>query len=209
MFSHLTKEEIEILGKLNTPKKIQDFLNSMKINFEEHGDTCKSPRQVLKEKQCHCIEGAILAAMILRFHGKKPFVVDLTASSKDFDHVITVFEVNGKWGALSKTNHAVLRYREPVYSSVRELVMSFFHEYFTDDGKKTLRSYSLPVDLSRFDGFGWMHAFDEVWYIPDYLVKVKHFPIINRSQISGLRNADEIEIQAGKIIEYENPAPKD
>lgn len=203
MFLHLTKKEIKIFRKLNSPKKIQDFINNLPINLENDGkDTCKSPRQVLKEKKCHCIEGAILASMILRFHKQKPLVVDLTSSKKDFDHVIAVFKRHGKWGAISKTNHAVLRYREPVYNSIRELVMSFFHEYFMDDGKKTLRSYSLPIDLSRFDKKGWMHTFNEVWDIADYLVKVKHFQILNKKQIAELRKADKIEIKAGKLVDW-------
>lgn len=203
MFSHLTKNEIKLFRKLNSPKKIQDFINKIPINFEKDGeDTCKSPHQVLKEKKCHCIEGAILASMILRFHKQKPLIVDLTSSKKDFDHVIAVFKWRGKWGAISKTNHAVLRYREPVYNSIRELVMSFFHEYFADDGKKTLRSYSLPVNLSKFDKKGWMGTLEDVWYIADYLVKVKHFKILNKKQIAGLRKADKIEIKAGKLIEW-------
>ena len=201
MFSHLTKEEIKLFKKLNSPKKIQDYLNSLKMNFDEKEDTCFSPRKVLEEQKCHCIEGAILAAMILRFHGHEPLVVDLTSSKEDFDHVIAVFKKHGKWGALSKTNHAVLRYREPVYNSIRELVMSFFHEYFMDNGKKTLRSYTKPVNLSVFDKKGWMFSNDEVWYIAERLAKIEHLKILNRKQIAGLRKADEIEINVGKITE--------
>ena len=204
MFSHLTKEEIKLFKKLNSPKKIQDYLNSLKMNFDEKEDTCFSPRKVLEEQKCHCIEGAILAAMILRFHGHEPLVVDLTSSKEDFDHVIAVFKKHGKWGALSKTNHAVLRYREPVYNSIRELVMSFFHEYFMDNGKKTLRSYTKPVNLSVFDKKGWMFSNDEVWYIAEHLAKIEHTPILNRKQIANLRRADKIEIDLGKIVEWNN-----
>ena len=122
----LEKKELKILRELNTPVKIQEFLNQMKINFEENGDTCMSPRMVLKNRKCHCIEGAMLAALALQINGEKPLVVDLTANNYDDDHVIAVFKKNNKWGAISKTNHAVLRYREPVYNSIRELIMSFF-----------------------------------------------------------------------------------
>ncbi|HKZ33779.1 MAG TPA: hypothetical protein VJ142_00880 [Candidatus Nanoarchaeia archaeon] len=198
----LNKREIKILKGLNTPGKIQDFLNRIPINFEEKGDTCMSPRMVLKNRKAHCIEGAMLAAAALRVHGEKPLVVDMTATKKDFDHVICVFKKDGKWGAIGKTNHAVLRYREPIYKSIRELVMSFFHEYFDDDGKKNLRSYSAPVDLSRFDHFNWMASEEDIWYIPDYLEKIKHFPILTRSQIAGLRKADRVELDAGDIVEW-------
>ena len=198
----LNKREVKVLKSLNTPGKIQDFLNRIPINFEEKGDTCMSPMMVLKNRKAHCIEGAMLAAAALRVHGEKPLVVDMTATKKDFDHVICVFKKDGKWGAIGKTNHAVLRYREPIYKSIRELVMSFFHEYFDDDGKKNLRSYSAPVDLSRFDHFNWMASEEDIWYIPDYLEKIKHFPILTRSQIAGLRKADRVELDAGDIVEW-------
>ena len=198
----LDKKEIEILKSLNNPRKIQDFLDKIPINFEEKGDTCMSPRMVLKNWEAHCMEGAMLAAAALRINGEKPLLVDMAATKKDFDHVICVFKKGGCWGSVSKTNHAVLKYREPVYKSVRELVMSFFHEYFDDNGKKNLRSYSLPVDLSRFDHLNWMVSEEDVWYIPDYLAKVRHFPILTRSHISGLRKADDIEIKAGKLVEW-------
>ncbi|MBU0958765.1 MAG: hypothetical protein KKB31_02345 [Nanoarchaeota archaeon] len=204
----LTKEEIKLFKRLNTPVKIQDFLDGFKINFEEEGDTCMSPRMVLKERKCHCIEGAILAALILRVNGHPPLLVDLEANSRDFDHVITVFKKDGMWGAITKTNHAVLRYREPIYGSIRELVMSYFHEYFDDKGRKNLRAYSLPVNLSRFDGIGWMITEDEVWEIPEFLAEVKHFPILIKSQIHCLRRADAVEIEAGKIVEWKENSKK-
>lgn len=200
----LSKEEKRLYKKLNTPKKIQDFLNSLKINFEEGGDTCLSPRMVLNGRKAHCIEGAILAAAVLKFHGHKPLVLDLESTEKDFDHVVAVYMANGCFGALSKTNHAVLRYREPVYKSVRELVMSFFHEYFTDDGVKTLRKYAL-VDLSRFDTLNWETSEKEVWFIPEYLVDVEHIDILDKAQIKNLRLADEIEIEAGKLVVEKDP----
>lgn len=206
----LEDEDFNVLRKLKTPSKIQDFLDSLEINFEEDGkDTCLSPKTVLKLGKCHCMEGAILAALALRFQGHKPLVVDLEANRKDYDHVVAVFKKNGKWGAISKTNHVTLRYREPVYNTIRELVMSYFHEYYDHKGKKNLRKYSMPVDLSRFDGKGWMTSEDEVWYIPDYLSRIKHFPILNKRQIHSLRKADEIEIKAGKIVEWESEFAKE
>jgi hypothetical protein len=203
----LTKKEEEVFRKLNTPKKIQNFINKIPINFDYKKDTCMSPRLVLRKNKCHCIEGAILAALALRLQGKKPLVVDLTAADFDYDHVIAVFQEKNekgkkKWGAITKTNHGVLRYREPVYSNIRELVMSFFHEYFDDKGRKTLRSYSNPVDLSRFDKSNWATSEEEVWFIPNYLVKTRHFKILDRKQIRNLRKADKIEIKIGKVTEW-------
>lgn len=199
----LTKEEEKIFRKLNSPRKIQDFLNKIPINFEPEGDTCISPRRVLRENRAHCIEGAILAAAALWIHGKKPLLVDLKTTKDDFEHVICVFKKNDFWGAFAKTNHAVLRYREPVYKSVRELAMSYFHEYFKDDGKKTLRSYSLPVNLKRF-GTEWITSEDNLWHIHDALDKVKHFNILNKKQARNLRRADLVEIEAGKIVDFKN-----
>ena len=200
----LTKEEEKLFKSLNSPGKIQDFINKIPINFEENGDTCYSPQRVLKENKCHCIEGAVLAALILRVNGFPPLLVDMTATSADFDHVIAVFEIDSKWGAISKSNHVTLRYREPVYGSIRELVMSYFNEYFNDDGKKTLRSYSNPVDLSMFDHQDWITTEDDIWEIPEYLAEVEHFPVLTRKQIANLRDADEIEMNAAKLHDWES-----
>jgi len=205
---NLNEKEEKIFRELKNPSQIQDFLNKFPINFEEKGDTCLSPRQVLKKGKCHCIEGAMLAALALRLQGRKPILVDLTASRHDFDHVIAVFKQDGKWGAISKTNHGVLRYREPIYNSIRELVMSFFHEYTDDKGRKTLRSYSLPVNLARFDKKGWMAAEKDVWYVNDYLAKVRHYKILTRKQIRNLRKADKLEIKIGKITEWKKKKKK-
>lgn len=196
------EKKFKILKKINTPTKIQDFLDKMQINFEEQGDTSFSPLTVLQKKMCHCTEGAVLAALALRIHGHPPLLLDLTANRYDFDHVVALFKKEGKWGAISKTNHAALRYREPIYSSIRELAMSYFHEYIDDQGRKNLRSYSPPVNLKRFDRLGWMTTKEGVDYIPEYLAEVKHFPILNKKQVRNLRKADKLEIQAGKIVEW-------
>ncbi len=144
----------------------------------------------------------MLAALALRLHGYPPLIVDLTSTAEDLDHVIAVFKQHGHWGAISKTNHAVLRYREPIYKTIRELVMSYFHEYTTDDGKKTLRSYSEPVDLSRFDDRGWMTDEEDVWYVAEHLVEIPHTPLLSRNQIATLRRADPIEIKIGKMKQW-------
>lgn len=193
--------ELKIFKRLHNPQQIQDLLDTIPI-VGQGGDKCRSPRRVLAEKRAHCMEGAMLAATALRFLGHKPLVVDLKSTKSDYDHVIAVFKQKGHWGALSKTNYAVLRYREPIYCTIRELVMSFFHEYFTNDGRKTLRSYSVPVDLSRFDKQGWMTATEDVWYIPQYLDKVPHTSILTRSMVANLRPAHPIEIKIGKVRQW-------
>jgi len=199
---NLTKKEEEIFRKINTPSKIQDFLDKIPINFDYQKDTCMSPRMVLKKWKCHCIEGAIFAAFALRIHGYPPLIVDLKTTKDDFEHVIAVFKMNGKYGCISKTNHAVLRYREPVYNNIRELVMSFFHEYFDKKGKKNLRSYSMPVNLARFDKKNWFTDEKDLWYIHDHLDKVRHYKILNSKQIKNLKRAVKIEIKAGDLVEW-------
>lgn len=196
-----SKKEKDLLKKLNTPVKVQDFLNGLKFNFEKNGETLKSPIMTLRKKEAHCFEGALLAAYILSLHGHKPLILHLQTTKGDFDHIITLFKQNNLWGALSKTNHAVLRYREPIYKNVRELVMSYFHEYFLDNGKKTLRKYSRPLNLNVFEK-GWELEDGDLWGIDEELDKIKHYDILSKAAIKNLRKADKIEIEAGKIVEY-------
>lgn len=200
--SKYSAHEIKILKKLDSPKKIQDFLNRLKFNFEKSGQTCMSPRRVLREKKAHCMEGAMLAAAALEFHGHEPLLVDLRAAKHDHDHVIAVFRQFSCFGAIGKTNHAVLRFREPVYKTIRELVLSYFHEYFDDQGRKNLREYSLPVNLSRFNKLNWRTTEEELWDIPYALDKSGHYQILSKRQIKNLRLADQVEIRAGKITEW-------
>lgn len=198
-----TPEERIILRKLSTPSKIQDFVNTLHFRIIGTNETCLSPRMVLKTREAQCVEGAVFAAAVLRFHGFRPLIVDLVSTNQDQDHVVTVFKIGCCWGAISKTNHGVLRYREPVYRSIRELAMSYFHEYFLQSNrKKTLRSYSKPINLSRFDRNEWETSEEPIWYIPEYLVRVPHTSILNRSQIAKLRIADSIEARMTEIEEW-------
>ncbi len=201
-FYGFNSNELKILNQLNTPQKIQTFLNKLPINFEEKGDTAMSPREVLKKKKAHCMEGALLAATALWYHGKKPLLLDLVTTKDDDDHVVTLFKQNGCWGAISKTNHAVLRYREPIYKTVRELAMSYFHEYFKNNGKKTLRKFSVPFDLSKIEDKSWLTSGEDLWEINNLLEASKHFSILSQSQIRKLCKAEPIEIEAGKILEW-------
>jgi hypothetical protein len=147
-----SKTEKSLFKKLNTPTKIQDFLAfEIRHNPASDGVECRSPREVLKFGKAHCMEGALLGAAVLEFHGQKPLLMDLRSTVEDLDHVVALFRQGQFWGAISKTNHVGLRYREPVYKSVRELAMSYFHEYFLDNGKKTLREYSVPFDANEIN----------------------------------------------------------
>ena len=195
-----TKKEKTLLKKLNTPAKIQDFLNGLKFNFEQKGETLKSPILTLRARKAHCFEGAMLGAYILSLHGFMPYLMYLKAIKGDYDHVIVPFKVNGFWGALSKTNHAVLRYREPIYKNIRELALSYFHEYFLNNGQKTLRQYSALLNLNTFKK-DWGAMDGNLWYIDKKLDKVKHYDIFPKSYIKKLRKADKVEIKAGKIVE--------
>ena len=197
-----SSREFKTFRRLNTPQKIQDFLNSIPINFEEKGETLMSPRRVLREKKAHCMEGALLAAAALWMNGEKPLLLDIKTTKDDMEHVVALFKKFGRWGAISKTNHVVLRYREPVYKSVRELAMSYFHEYFLDSGKKTMRSFSGPFDLRRF-GKEWLTSEKNLWYISKALDKSPHEKILTPVMAKKLRKADLIEAKAGKLKEWQ------
>ena len=194
-----TKKEKALIKKLNTPAKVQDYLNSLRFNFEEDGiETLKSPIRVLRTKNAHCIEGAILGAYILSLCGFPPLILYLKTTKDDFDHVIAPFKIKGLWGAVSKTNHSVLRYREPIYKNVHELVISYFHEYFLDNGKKTLRKYSRPLNLNVF-GEDWILKEEDLWGIDNELDKIKHYDIAPKYVFKNLRKVDKIEINTGKL----------
>lgn len=144
----------------------------------------------------------MFAAAAFEFHGQKPLVMDLRAIDKDSDHVVAVFKQFGCFGAVGKTNHAVLRYREPVYKTFRELAMSYFHEYFLNNGKKTLREFSASFDLNYFNKLNWRTSEKDLFEIPQGLDEIKHYRILSGQQIKNLRPADKIEILAGKLTEY-------
>lgn len=195
----LSKSEVDIFKKLKDPILIQDFLQKIIGNLEKSGETLMSPRVALRKNTCHCAEGALIAALAIWLHGQKPLIVDLKTTKEDCDHVIAVFKQKGLWGAISKTNHSVLRYRDPIYKSIRELVMSYFHEY-TLNGKKTLISYSKPLDLSKIKE-NWVTSEEDLWFLDEKLDKLPHSPCITVKNVK-LRKSDEIEIKAGDLVEY-------
>lgn len=204
MFS-LTPSELVVFKKLTTPSKIQDFLDTFPINWEKSGETYMSPRRTLREKKMHCLEGALVAATALWLQGEQPLLLDLKAPGKKFDddHVVTLYKRNGYWGAISKTNHAALRFRDPVYKTLRELALSYFHEYFDNaTGKKILRAYSKPFDLAKLSPV-WVTSEEDLHFIAEALDHSPHYPLFPKTHEKLLRNADHMELLAGKLIEWQ------
>lgn len=192
----------KLLSSKRTPEKIQDYLDSLRINFELDGDTHRSPLQVAETGEAHCIEAALFAAAALWYHGRPPLLLDLRAAKGDYDHVVALYKTNGYWGAISKSNHATIRWRDPVYRTVHELAVSYFHEWFPEKtGVRTLRSYSAPLDMTRF-GYEWIVSDDELWWIDSALNKQKHYPIAPLRNLKRARRADPMEVKAGSLIEY-------
>ena len=198
----LSKKEIFIIRRFNTPEKLQDFIVSLKANLEKHGETLMSPRLVLQTKSCHCIEGALLSALVFYLHGKKPLIVDMRAKRNDLDHCIAPFKVNGFWGAISKTNHAIIRYRDPVYKTLRELMMSYYHEYYIiKNGEKSLRSYSAPFNLKKLKDSSWVTSSRPLWHIDKILDKQPHKLFVLNKKIKA-RPADKFERKVAAKSEY-------
>jgi hypothetical protein len=193
------RREWKVLGGLRTPAKIQQFLDyEIRYNLEPGGDTCYSPRTVLRERVAHCMEGAMLAAVALRLLGHPPLLVDLEAI-RDSDHVLAVYRVDGHWGAVAKSDYSGLRSREPVYRNIRELVMSYFEHYFNPAGEKTLRGYSRPVNLRQFDRHGWMTSEEHVWMVPNYLCDIKHTPVAAKALLRRAAPMDQRLFAAGRL----------
>jgi len=202
--SGLTPAEYAVLAKLSSPAKIQDFIDATPFNFEKKGDTHLSPRRVLEEKRSHCIEGALVAATALWIAGEPPIIMNLSArlGKGDFDHVIALYKRGGCWGAVSKTNHAVLRFRDPVYRTPRELALSYFNEWFLlKTGEKTLECYSKPLDMRGF-GTEWITAEKDLWEVADALAERKHYFLVPKGNWRHVRRADAMERKAGAITEW-------
>jgi hypothetical protein len=179
--NNLTSRERRLLKSLSTPWKIQDFLNSLPYNIEPDGDTCRSPRRVMRDRTAHCFEAALFAAAALRTNGWPPLILDLMAV-RDSDHVIAVYKIKDCWGAIAQSNFSGIRFREPIYRTIRELALSYFEDYFNLKGEKTLRRYSRPVNLSRFDSIGWMTAEEDVWAVAEYLVDIPHIAMFRSNR---------------------------
>lgn len=201
----LSPAEAAVFKKLSTPGKIQDYLEALPQNFSfKAGETHRSPRRILQNKaskKAYCFEGAVLAAAALAYHGRPPLLLDLQTTNDDQDHVLALFKEDGLWGAISKTNNPVLRWRDPVYRSVRELAMSYFHEYFLyKSGEKTLRAYSKAFDLSRFDPKEWVVAEESLDWLAEAMDASPHYPIAPKKVMAKLRRASVLE---RKILDLE------
>ncbi len=190
-----SENEKKFLESFRDPYSIQTFLDEIEYNSDY---VCRSPRWVIRKRSAHCFEGALFAAAALQFLGYRPLIVDMTAYNDD-DHVIAVFKEDGYWGAVAKSNFTTLRYREPVYRSIRELIMSYFDFFFNTKGEKSLRSYSLPFDLSTLKHKDWPTTDNDLEYIGNKIESLCHFPVVNDKMIGKLRPVSESMLKAGLL----------
>jgi len=194
-----SQEESRELKRLSSPEKIQYFLDyEIGYNKEKDGETCRSPRRVLRDRLAHCAEGAYFAAAALRVHGHEPLIIDLEAV-RDDDHILAVFKFHGRWGAIAKSNYSGLRFREPVYRTIRELAMSYFAHYYNPKGELTLRAFSRPVNLRRFDRIKWMTTEEDLWGIGEYLCTIAHTKILSPEMSRKRRILDRRLYEAGMV----------
>jgi hypothetical protein len=192
----LTKSERRLLAQLTTPMKIQAFLDKLPYNVEM-GYRC--PLRVLREHVAHCFDGALFGAATLRRLGNPPLILNMVANDEDDDHILSLFKRDGYWGAIAKSNFAGLRFREPVYRTLRELVMSYFEQFYNVERKKTLRGYTVPLDLKTFDKFNWMISDPPIEKIGKRLDEIRRVQILTRGMIVGLSLIDERSYHAGLV----------
>ena len=205
----LTEREFALLGRLRTPQEIQSYLNSIALNHEIGGETMWSVREVIRHRSAHCMEGALVAACALWVHGEPPLVMRLDCAPSDYPHVVALFRRGGSWGAISKTNGAVLRYRDPIYRSLRELAISYFHEYFDARGRRTLRRYSVSFDMRNIDPALWVTNARPCVEAHDRLEALRHYDLISARQQRLISRRDPFERRAAKLVEYpRTPARK-
>ena len=201
----LTPAEHRVFARLDTPQKIQDFLDRMKVNFEPNGDTAMSPRRVLQTGVAHCAEAAVFAAAALIYHGKKAWLLDLQARPTDQDHIVTLFQERGLWGAISKTNHAILRWRDPIYRSAREVAMTYAHEYALPSGLKSLMAYSRPFSPTRYAPERWVIAEEDLDWLLFALDLSPHLPVAPDHAMRKRRRSANVEMRAQEVVEWAYP----
>jgi hypothetical protein len=193
--------ERAILARLSTPERIQAFVDTLPANHEAGGETVLSVREVLRQRRAHCIEGAFVAACALWFNGRPPLVMHLDCDPADWPHVVALFRRGDTWGAISKSNHIGLRYRDPVYRSLRELAMSYFHEYCDRRGRRTLVSHSAAFDLRRLDPALWVTSEAPCWEAHDRLAALRHYPLVTARQRAALSRLDPFERKIARIAQ--------
>lgn len=189
----LAPGDLRTLRALKTPAQIQKFVDELAYQY---ANTAGSPQRVLRERKGHCLEGALLAAAALRVNGHPPLLMDLEGVHDD-DHVVALYRNHGLWGGIAKSNFAGLRFRAPVYRTLRELAMSYFEHYYNLRRERTLRSYSRPVNLGRLDGQGWMTAEEDVWCVPELLIAARHYPLFPHRVARALPRLDRRSFEAG------------
>jgi hypothetical protein len=193
----LTRAEARLLSSLRPESRIQEYLDT-RLLYDTRGGRVRSPRRVMRDGECQCMDGALFAAAALRVQGRPPLILDLEAE-QDADHVLAVFKGRYGWGAIGRSNYSGLRYREPVYRTIRELVMTYFESYFNLRREKSLRAYSRPVNLARFDTLGWMTSEEDLWEIPMHLVGIPHTPLAPRPAVRGYSRVDRRLFDAGLV----------
>jgi len=190
-----TSSELRKLRALKTPAGIQRFLDELPYNLSF---TARSPQRVLRDRTASCLEGGIFAAAALRVLGFPPLIFDLEAE-QDTDHVVAIFKVRGHWGAVAKSNFTGCRYREAVYRNLRELAMSYFNVYFNLRGERTLRRYSRPVNLVRFDRLHWMTTDKRIWFIAEHLCEIPHISLLTPPMEKRLTRVDQRTFRAEMV----------
>jgi hypothetical protein len=204
----LTPAERRLFARLDTPQKIQIFIEKLPPNFELKGETCMSPRRMLQTRVCHCAEGAMLAAAVLVFHGQGAWLMDIQSLPSDQDHIVTLFKQRGLWGAISKTNHAVLRWRDPIYRSPRELAMTYAHEYCLNGGKKSMLAFSKPFSLARFAPKRWVTTPEDLDWLMEKLDNSPHVPLAPKHALRRRRRMARVELKSQDVVEWPVPAAR-
>jgi hypothetical protein len=189
----LSREDFRTLRALKTPAQIQRFIDALEYQY---ANTAWSPQRVLRERKGHCLEGALLAAAALRANGHPPLLMDMEAVYDD-DHVVAIFRESGLWGSIAKSNFAGLRFRAPIYRNLRELALSYFEHYYNLRGERTLRAYSRPVNLERLGSRHWMTSEEDVWWVPEYLIAARHYPLFPDKVARALPRLDRRSFEAG------------
>ncbi len=192
----LHKKELKVFLQLTSPIKIQNFLDSLPYSDETR---YRCPRSVLQDHKAHCYDGAVLAAAALQMIGYPPLLVEMLPNDRDDDHILAVFRQGKSWGAVAKSNFVGLRYREPVYQSLRELVMSYFESYFNIAGERTLLGYTAPLNINRFNKLDWLIHDSVMDVIGDALNGIRKYRIMTPAMTRKLTCVDERSYKAGLL----------